>query len=109
MAGSLDIVTILKRELPALNLPASTVASLAGISPSKLTSYLNGVGRCGHDHDIKLRAAWSGLKKFLEYAGPIPVDFRRVDKLRESIQAMAEGRLKIVVIHEPEEWHEQQQ
>jgi hypothetical protein len=98
MAGSLDIITVLQNELPQYGIPASTVSALAGISSGKLSSYLSGLNRCPAQHTIKLTTAWTSLKKLIGYAAPIPVDFRKVAKLRESLDAMENGTLQIVVI-----------
>jgi len=93
----LDIISVLKRELPQLGVPASTLSSLAGISSGKLSSYLNGVNRCPNEHDVKLRKTWSQLRKLIEYAAPLPLNYTRADVLRRCIDIMEEGVLQIVV------------
>jgi len=95
--ATFDIIAILQRELPQLGIPASTVSSLAGISSGKLSSYMNGVNRCPVDHEVKLRVTWAQLKKLIEYAAPLPLDYRKVAQLRKSLDAMEDGTLQIVV------------
>ncbi len=95
--ATFDIIAILQRELPQLGIPASTVSSLAGISSGKLSSYMNGVNRCPGDHDVRLRKTWVQLRKLIEYAAPLPLDYRKVAQLRKSLDAMEDGTLQIVV------------
>ena len=108
MAGSLDIITILGKELAALGIPASTVSSLAGISSGKLSSYLSGLNRCPAQHDIALRKTWASLKKLIAYAHPIPVDYRKIALLKEALAAMESGELQIVVLQTKAEGSEAQ-
>jgi hypothetical protein len=111
--ATLDIVSVLRRELKTINddgtvrfeCPMSTVAALAGVSSGKMSAYMNASVRVPHEHDIKLRRTWTSLKKLLEYAYPVPVDLRKIDRLRRSIDAMEDGSLQIVVLQtkpEPE-------
>lgn len=101
--GSFDIITILRRELPALNIPASTLAGLTNsVSSSRLSKYLNGSERCGGEHYEQLQKAWSKLKQLIQFSAPLPLDYRKVDKLRESLDAMETGSLRIIVYNETE-------
>lgn len=95
--GSLDIINVLKRELLALKIPASTICALADVKPNRLSVYLNGHVNCPADDNLKLRKAWSQLMKLISDAGMLPLDYRKVDRLRESITAMENGSLQIVV------------
>ena len=103
--ATFDIVNVLRRELKQLNAdgsvkfdcPMSTVASLAGVSSGKISAYMNEVQRVPHNHEIALRKSWSDLKRLIEYSYPLPLDFRKVDKLRECIEMMQEQTLQIVV------------
>lgn len=101
--GTLDIIAVLKRELRDFEMPASTVSALAGISGGKLSSYLNGARRCPSHHDVALRRTWAQLKKLIHDAGMLPLDYRKVDRLRGSIAAMESGELQIVVLHQEAE------
>jgi hypothetical protein len=100
-----DIVSVLRRELKTLNedgtvrfdCPMSTVAALAGVSSGKMSAYMNASVRVPHEHDIRLRKTWESLKKLLEYAYPVPVDLRKIDRLRQSLEEMESGSLQIVV------------
>jgi hypothetical protein len=108
--ATFDIIAILQRELPQLGVPASTVSSLAGISSGKLSSYMNGVNRCPHEHDIKLRKTWAQLKKLIRYAAPLPLNFTRADILHKCIDMMESGILQVVVFdQEPAESETSQQ
>jgi hypothetical protein len=101
--GTFDIITVLRRELPALNIPASTLASLTNsVSSSRLSKYLNGSERCGGEHYEQLQKAWNQLKKLIQFSDPLPLDYRKVDKLRESLDAMEAGSLRIIVYNETE-------
>jgi hypothetical protein len=100
MAGaSLDIVNVLNRELPNFGVPASTVARLAGISGGRLSSYLNGSGvvRVPTSDELKLRNAWTQLKKLIHFAKPLPLDYRKFGELDHSIKMMEGGLLTICV------------
>jgi hypothetical protein len=99
------IVNVLKRELKQFNsddtvkfdCPVSTVASLARVSSGKISAYMNEVQRVPHNHEIALRKSWSDLKRLIEFSDPLPLDFRKVDKLRECIAMMEDQTLQIVV------------
>jgi hypothetical protein len=95
--ASLDIVAILKRELLSFGVPASTLASLAGISSGKLSSYLNEVTRCPNDHELRLRQAWTQLKRLIEKTKPLPLNFTKAGALRRSLDMMEAGTLVVVV------------
>ena len=101
--ASLDIVNILNRELPQFGCPASTLSSLAGISSGKLSSYLNGVTRCPHEHELKLRQTWARLKKLVEFAKPLPLDFRKVGELKSLLEQMESQVLTVVVFRTDEQ------
>jgi hypothetical protein len=94
---TLHIVAILQRELKLYECSASTLASLAGISGSKLTSYLNETNRCPVEHDVKLRKAWVQFKKLVEYTDPLRLDYSKTGALRKCIDMMESGELQIVV------------
>jgi hypothetical protein len=96
-AASLDIINVLRKELPEFGCPATTVSALAGISSGKLSSYMNGVNRCPNEHDRRLRETWAALKKLIHHAEPLPIDYRKVDKLRQSLDAFESGALQIVI------------
>jgi hypothetical protein len=109
--ATFDIVSVLRRELKTLNedgtvrfdCPMSTVAALAGVSSGKMSAYMNASVRVPHEHDIELRKTWESLKKLLEYAYPVPVDLRKIDRLRQSLEEMESGSLQVVVLQaEPE-------
>jgi hypothetical protein len=102
-----DIIAILQRELPHLGIPASTVSSLAGISSGKLSSYMNGVNRCPHEHEIKLRKTWAQLRKLIEYAAPLPLNYTRADVLRRCIDMVESGILQVVVFETASETPQQ--
>lgn len=95
--ATFDIIAILQRELPQLGIPASTVSSLAGISSGKLSSYMNGVNRCPHEHEMRLRKTWTQLKRLIEYAAPLPLNYTKANVLRQCISMMENNELQIVV------------
>lgn len=97
-----DICGILRRELTARGIPASTIAALAGISSSRLSKYLNGSERCPIDHEVALYEAWSNLRKLLEYAAPLPLDYSKTNQIRECIDKMNDGTLRIIVFRPDE-------
>lgn len=102
--ATFGIVEILKRELAAVGCPASTVASLAGVSPSKLSAFLNGViSHVPNDDEVKLYQAWTELKKLASYASPLELNFRKVDSLRRCIAMMRAQTLQIVVYENRDE------
>jgi hypothetical protein len=110
MAGSLDIVTRLRTELPALRVPISTVASLAGISSSRVSSYVNGVLGCPGTDNVLLNDTWRDLQNLIKAVDPLILDYRRVEALRTAIKLMHEGRLHVSCFDPmaPTEWHQHQ-
>src|SRR5260370_11768983 len=116
--ATLDIVSVLRRELKQLNAddsvkfdcPMSTVAALAGVSSGKISAYMNEVQRVPHNHEIALRKSWNDLKKLIEYSYPLPLDFRKIDRLRQCIDLREKGALTIIGFEaEPESHIPQQQ
>jgi hypothetical protein len=97
MPGSLDIVVRLRAELPACKVPVSAVASLAGISGSKLVSYINGVQNCPAQQYLRLNDAWRDLKNLIEAVRPLILDYRKVEMLRTCIKLQHEGRLHVAI------------
>jgi transcriptional regulator with XRE-family HTH domain len=97
MAATFSIESVLKRELPQLGVPASTVAFLAGISSGTLSKYLNGSANAPVEHELRLRNALSALKRLIERARPLPLDYRKVEAIRESLEMVETGRLAIIV------------
>jgi hypothetical protein len=106
MAGAtFDIVNTLKRELSECQelgkergaIPASTIAFLAGISSGTLSKYLNRSVSVPVEHELRLRKTLSALKRLIERARPLPLDFRKVEAIRESLEMVETGRLAIVV------------
>jgi hypothetical protein len=95
--ATLDIIAVLQRELKQFECPASTLASLAGISGSKLTSYLNETNRCPVEHELKLRTAWAQFKKLVEFARPLRLDYSKTGDVRRCIQMMDDGELQVIV------------
>ena len=91
------IENILKRELPLYGVPGTTVGTLAGISSGMMSAYINGQRRVPNDHEIKLHDAWAKLKKLIEYARPLPLNFKKAGELRECIRLMESGSLFIIV------------
>jgi hypothetical protein len=97
MLATLDIVAILQRELSAFKCPASSVASLAGVSGGRLSAFLKEQARPSAEQDIALRKAWADIKRLVNLASPLALDLTNFPALRDSIAAMNEGRLQIVV------------
>jgi hypothetical protein len=95
--ATFDIVSILRRELAQSGCPASTVGALAQISSGKISAYLNGAVPCPAQHDLRLRKTWASLKKLVDYAQPLPIDFRKVTQLRTAINMVESGELQIVI------------
>jgi hypothetical protein len=100
MPAALDIVTVANQTLEELRCPASTLAGLAGISGAKLSQFLNGVVRIGAQDEVKLRNTIAALRKLVEYASPLPIDYRRVGEIRRLLDTMESGILQIVVFEQ---------
>jgi hypothetical protein len=99
-------IAMLNEALIELNCPASLICGLTGISNGTLSNYRNGVTRLTGDHDFKIRTAVAALKKLVEAARPIPVDFRRVAELRPLIDSLESGRIAIIVVDSSGPQHE---
>jgi transcriptional regulator with XRE-family HTH domain len=97
MAATFSIESVLKRELPSYGIPASTIAFLAGISSGALSKYLNGSVNVPAEHELRLRNALSALKRLIERARPLPLDYRKVEAIRESLEMVEAGTLAIVI------------
>jgi hypothetical protein len=95
--ATFGIIQVLKRELPLFGCPAGSVAAIAQISASKLSAFMSGAQRPSGQDETKLYDAWSQIKKLARYADPLPLNFSKVDGLRDCIQKMTDGSLKIVV------------
>lgn len=97
MAGAYDITTILDRELREYRVPASAVAAVAGIAPSRVSTFIS-QNKCPVAYDIPLREAWARIKRLIEFCAPIRVDFSRTAELKHCLGLMETGELQIVVI-----------
>jgi hypothetical protein len=97
MSAKFDIIRILNEEAGALGVPDSTTSALSGVPPARLSGYRRGVEKCPNHHEKMLRETWSDLKKLIDAAYPLPLDYRKVDALRQSIKMMKSGELSILV------------
>ncbi len=97
MAEDLTI-SMLNKELAALNCPASLICGLTGISNGTLSNYRNGVTRLTGPDDRKIREAIEAVKKLVAAAHPIPVDFRRVAELRPLVDSIKSNQVYIIVV-----------
>ncbi len=95
--ATLDIINILRRELPQVGCRMSTVASLAGVSSGKMSAYMSEAQHVPHKHEIALRKTWAQLKKLAELSRPLPLDFGQVGAIRQCIDIMENGQLHIAV------------
>ena len=93
----LDIVSILRTELPTRRIPAACVACLSGISSGRLSSYLNQNVTCPGSDATKLIQTWEQIKKLLEFAAPLPLNFRDAGAIAECIRKMENKTLQIIV------------
>jgi hypothetical protein len=100
MPAALDIISVANQTLEELRCPASTLAGLAGITGAKLSQYLNGVVRIGAQDELKLRNTIASLRKLVEYASPLPLDYRRVGEIRRLLDTMEAGILQVVVFEQ---------
>ena len=96
--GSLDIISILDRELRDHDVPASCIAKIAGVSSGRLSAYLNGTIQCSAQHQLALREAWLQLKKLIVFAAPLPLGFSKHKEVTRCIDMMERGVLQVVVI-----------
>jgi hypothetical protein len=97
MPGALDIVVRLRTELPTAGVPISTLASLTNISGSKLTAFINGSMNCPGDVSIRLSDVWRELQHLIQAVDPLVLNYHRVQMLRECMQLMREGQLRVIV------------
>jgi hypothetical protein len=92
-----DLLTIVNSKLSALNIPASTLAALSGISGGVLSTYLNGVKTAPSDQAMRLYEVATELEELVKMCAPVPVDFRQVSVLRDCLTSIKETRLRILV------------
>ena len=95
--GTRNVCEILRHELPARQIPASSIAALADITSSRLSKYLLGSERCPLAHEESLYAAWSRLRQLIEFASPLPLNFSKVNELRRCIEMMESNELQIII------------
>jgi|HubBroStandDraft_3_1064219.scaffolds.fasta_scaffold423923_1 hypothetical protein len=99
----LDTIQILRDELGDEQrwgrggVPVGCVAALASVPSGRISRYLNGSERCGAEHDQRLRAAWTSLKKLITLVAPVPINYARVAELRQSIDRLEQGTWFVVV------------
>ena len=102
MRPALDVMVAVQKVIDELRCPASTIAVLAGVGPATLSRCLNRAENPGAQNEINLREAVASLRKLVTYLGPVPLDFRRVERIRECIEMMENNRLQIVIFSSPD-------
>lgn len=98
--ATLGIVETLKRELPALGCPANTFAFLIGISGGRLSGYINGLATPTGPEELVMRNTLTALRELVSYADPLPLNMREARKIQDSLKAMADGTLRVILIKE---------
>ncbi len=103
MRATFDTVLMCNQMLREFGIPAATVASLAGLSRAKLCRYLNETETLAGQHDLDVRMACESLKRLIQFAQPLPLDYSKHGDLKRSIALMESGKLKVVLLDlEPE-------
>jgi hypothetical protein len=96
----LDQVSIIKSTLAELNAPARILTALSGLSDGTVSNILAGT-QTAPERIQELYDATASLKRLVELARPLPLDFRRSDVLREMLKALRDGRLRVCVELDP--------
>jgi hypothetical protein len=96
----IDAFSVAEQQLAMLKVPLSTVAALTGISATELSAIFLRQRPCSGDKELKIAAASRALKQLADELAPIPVDFRKSETLREVLERMRVGTLKIAVTQE---------
>jgi hypothetical protein len=96
----IDAFSVAEQQIAMMKVPLSTIAVLTGISATELSAIFLRQRPCTHDKELKIAAAARALKQLSDEIAPIPVDFRRGGTLREVLERIRAGSLKVVVTQE---------
>jgi hypothetical protein len=91
------------KQTEQLEIPDSTVASLAGISNGQYSKFRNGALTPTRHHVQQIEKAVARLKKLIQQTDPLPLNFTKVGRLRSLIGEMEGGKIIIVTMRQAEE------
>ena len=95
MPSPLSLASIIKDKIAALEVPASLVADLSGISSSHLSNWLNDRLRIDIDGPTSLRIYDETLRleRLIESVSPLKLDFRNVSAIKHALRLLDDGEL----------------
>lgn len=96
MASELDLMTIVKRKLSARNIPADLISKLSGVSSGHLSKWLNDRVRLDNPTSQRVYDEVLKLERLIQLVEPLPVDFRESALIKEVLDMLDGGDLKIV-------------
>jgi hypothetical protein len=92
----IDAVTQANEQIAKLRIPLHTIATLTGIPLSEVSRILSrkieSTARV-----LKIAAAIRDLRKLAEIAAPLPLDFKKSDRLKVVIGQIERGEMRVVV------------
>ena len=93
---SLDAV-LLEKKISALNVPRTTVATLAHVSSTQLSDWLRGVRPMPADKFLLIRSVLADVEMIIQKCEPLVLDLRNPSLLRLWIDLWREKNLRIHV------------
>jgi hypothetical protein len=93
----IDEFSTAEGQIALMKIPLTTVATLTGISATELSAMFNRQRPCPNEKAHKIAVAVSALKQLADELAPIPVDFRKSETLREVLERVRIGTLKVAV------------
>jgi len=100
--GLLDPVVLLKKKMLDLEISNRALAHLAGVTEATLSTHLGGSNRIDLFTWRRIEALMINLQRISEMAAPLPLDFKKTDRVERLLKAMEDGRLEISVKTNPD-------
>ena len=97
LGGSLSIENLLIEKMAKLNCSAAFISLVSGYSQTKLSQALSGLRPLPSQDALGLLQQVRRMEKLIEQVAPIPVSFKNPTAIRELMDAMDAGRVRVVV------------
>jgi hypothetical protein len=98
----MDIKTI-PQKLSMYGIPQTAFGALCGLSSGLISAYMNGSKPVPGDRIVTMNDVMGDLEKLIQLSQPLPLDYSNVETLRQCLDRLKDGRLRILVeLSEPQ-------
>jgi hypothetical protein len=98
VAAKFDIVNTLPPRLATLNVSSNLFGKYANVPSGEMSNLLSGKKRVSNTRAEAFYELVADLEKVAAAFSPVPVDFTKVDRVRQIIRDLKDGSLVVCVI-----------